>query len=258
MLEYKKFNIVGFAYQIEKPIGDYRPWIFSTDGRIFYTNNNLYEELIPFSSKYEYFLITLKYDYKKDYELIKYLYSNQKLPKAGYSYQIIDDHYYLDATTSVISYYTNNMFTSNVVYIDDFLLNTSYALLIAAILVFIFTAIVCYIFISFSIENQKRSIGILRSLGVSKRAVNYIYLIESAITLILSAIIALIGTRIAIYFISDFLYKRTLMKIINYHFVKQTLIILAGVSIITLISSYIPIQTITKQMPINIIKNKKG
>lgn len=159
---------------------------------------------------------------------------------------ISDDNYNYQIST-VIDYWFE-ILNQNILILNYFLLFIGLGLLV-------FSILLIYSFISFSLEEKKEEIGILRCLGVSKRDTFNIFSLEGLFIAFISVVIALIICAILIYPVNNIMIKNYITNLSPYKIHILGVLMMLAVSVITtIISMLIPLFNFNKKTPIEIVK----
>lgn len=149
---------------------------------------------------------------------------------------------------------------SNGIYrLDDYLKISATIFNVIAFAFMFFAVLLTYTFISSSITQRKKDIGILRSLGASRRDIAGIFIIEGIVIAVLEIILASLACYLGFlvvqkYFISQFGYLAETYKIITYG-IRQVLL-MAGVTIAAIaVSIFMPIFRIANKQPVDAIRS---
>lgn len=119
----------------------------------------------------------------------------------------------------------------------------------------IFSSLLLFNFINISINNKRKEIGILCSLGSNRKDVFSIFLTENLCITLMSVVLTILGCIIFCVLINKYLKSEFQILITVFIFgIKQVfLIFLIGV-LTAFISTFIPIYKIASKKPIDIIK----
>ncbi len=132
----------------------------------------------------------------------------------------------------------------------------SIAFLVLLIIFTVFAIMLMYQFISMTIEYSKKEIGILKALGTRSSDIFKVYLLETLLIMIVVTISTLLVVTIIFNIINGNLSSKTDSSF--------DIVVLSGMSIlfitlfsivISFISTYKPIKTITKAKPIEVIRD---
>ena len=198
----------------------------------FLTKRDLGGEEIP--SKISIYPVNLK---TKD-NVIDYL-NNWKNTKAGKDNDIV----YTDSL-SIIFAMINQIIKMITIALVGF---TSLALVVSSVMI----AIITYI----SVVERIKEIGVIRSLGGSKRDVSNLFVAETAIIGLASGLIAIVFTYLASFIINIFVVKSIGANIAV--FPLHYALIMLGVSMfLTLISGLIPSRSAAKKDPVTALRTE--
>lgn len=111
-------------------------------------------------------------------------------------------------------------------------------------------------YIHASIIGRKKEIGILRSLGASKKDVFLVFFGESIIISILNIVLAIILFSVAIFAFNLFLQTELLLPIVLLRISLKQIAIIIGLSAgVALVATFIPCYRNSCKKPIDVIKN---
>lgn len=128
--------------------------------------------------------------------------------------------------------------------------------LYVALALALFSIFMLYNYISTSISNKKRSVGILRALGAGGKDILFTFLTESllisAFNGILAVIFAVVGTNFVNAYIATIMNISVKFALFG---LRQVCIILIISLLTAILSSALPIFKITKKKPVELIRN---
>ena len=128
--------------------------------------------------------------------------------------------------------------------------------LYAAIVLALFSIFMLYNYISASIIAKKRSIGVLRALGSGCKDIVSMFITESLIIAAINGALASIVAKIGCIFVNS--YIRNVMNLaIDFalYDVRQVVLIILASVLTAIVSSIIPIIKISKEKPVNLIRD---
>ncbi len=144
---------------------------------------------------------------------------------------------------------------SNVQMISTMIVVLTKAFLYVGIVLAVFSALLFYNFISVSINNKKREIGILRAVGAKRSDVFKIFYSEAFIIGIINFILSTIIT-----FVVSYLVNKNVSKTLNFNVMNPNayiVLILLGVSaLVSIVSALLPVIKIANKKPIDAIQNR--
>ena len=124
-------------------------------------------------------------------------------------------------------------------------------LLVVSIVFMVFSALLLMNFISFSVANKKKQIGILRAIGARSFDVFKIFFTESLTVAALNLILACIAVGIGCAVMN----AAITLNLLNFG-IRQIALLTAIVTIITFIATFIPVYRFALKKPIDAINNK--
>ncbi len=146
---------------------------------------------------------------------------------------------------------------NNIQLIADMLSSLTNVFVIVGAVLAVFSMLLFYNFISVSINNKKREIGILRAVGAKRSDVFKIFYSESFIIAAINFFFATIMT-----FVLSFVLNQNLGRSINIDFDIMNpngliILLILGVSLLaSFISSLLPVTRIANKKPIDAIHNR--
>jgi ABC-type antimicrobial peptide transport system permease subunit len=129
---------------------------------------------------------------------------------------------------------------------------------IIAVALIVIMVILLWSFMSFTIKTRTKDIGILISLGASKRDIGAIFVIEGALIAFGQIVISILSALIAKHFVRDFMVERMGTIIEKYNILSfgilQMLIMALIALTVTAISTTLPLLSLSKKQPVEIIR----
>jgi ABC-type antimicrobial peptide transport system permease subunit len=129
---------------------------------------------------------------------------------------------------------------------------------IIAVVLVVIMVILLWSFMSFTIKTRTKDIGILISLGASKRDLTVIFVIEGAIVAIGQVIISIIAAIIAKHYVRNYMVKSMGEIVEKYNILSfgivQILIMTVIAVTITALATAIPLWGLSKKQPVEIIR----
>lgn len=189
-------------------------------------------------------LVCIKKDYDRFSTFIDYY-----MKKAGKKYDDMEvGDFYFSMSDSKLN---------NIQFIADMLSSLTNVFVIVGAVLAVFSMLLFYNFISVSINNKKREIGILRAVGAKRSDVFKIFYSESFIIAAINFFFATIMT-----FVLSFVLNQNLGRSINIDFDIMNpngliILLILGVSLLaSFISSLLPVTRIANKKPIDAIHNR--
>ena len=217
-----------------KIVGYFHPLNMGADNNVqVVLSNNFFKEFKEFVCLEDYVaLFTATTSKSDDLKLIKDINNNE------------DD---------IFTVYSRYHYASNS--LDEKLQKAAIFMIIGAIVIAVFAGLLFYNYIRYIVDDKRKQIGVLRSLGASKADIASIFLIESLlISLIIASIACALSAVIALilnnYFINSL---GLLFKLLSFGIVSVIIVFGAGV-IISVITTLIPVANITKKTPIETLR----
>ncbi len=155
-----------------------------------------------------------------------------------------------------ISYSLSNEASVIIEYVDNIVETMSKVFLYIGIAFAVFASLLMFNFISVSITQKKREIGILRAVGARSSDVFVIFLNESLIITIINFILSTIVTAIICAVINSvFIGYGLTLTILNFGFRQIALLLGVGV-LVAVVASFFPVMNISRKRPIDAIQNR--
>lgn len=153
------------------------------------------------------------------------------------------------------SLYANTVATQDVKSIKDFASFATRVFFYASIALFVFAAVLMMNFIIVSISYRKKDIGILRAIGARSTDVLKIFIWEGVMLAAISYVITMIGLQLVTMITNNFA-KDEIGVLISPVIItlRQPLLMLVIVAVVTFIACIIPVTRIARQRPIDAIK----
>ena len=127
--------------------------------------------------------------------------------------------------------------------------------LYAALALAVFSVFMLYNYISTSIANKRRSVGVLRGLGAGGRDILRTFLFESLIIAIINGVLACVFSAIGCGLVNAYIMNTMNIFVAIALFGVRQILIIAGISLATaLLSSALPIVKIAKEKPVELIR----
>ena len=117
----------------------------------------------------------------------------------------------------------------------------------------LFAGLLFYNYIRYIIDDKRKQIGVLRSLGASKADVATIFLIESLIISIIIVILACIGSLILTVILNNVFINvfGMILTLLNFGIFPIKLCL-----VVTIIATILPIWQMTKKTPIETLRKR--
>lgn len=119
----------------------------------------------------------------------------------------------------------------------------------------VFSSLLLFNFISVSISNKKKEIGILRAVGARGIDVFKIFFAESGIIVGICTVLALIGSFVACTILNNVLKNSLGLQVTLFVFGIASVGMLIGIAlIVTLIATFLPVYFTAKKKPVDSIR----
>ncbi len=159
-----------------------------------------------------------------------------------------------DPETDVF-YTTINTLYSEVRMASDIVNELSIVFLVIGLVLAVFSALLLFNFISMSITNKKKEIGILRAVGARGTDVFKIFFSESGIIVGICTILAIIGTTILTVIINNILRDSIGFDVTLFVFGPVPILIMVAVAVaVAVISTFLPVYFAARKKPVESIR----
>jgi len=227
-------NIKGFAF---------------TNNHVIIMNEDLYEKYY-FTSWVDNSVETTKYVVDEDAYIAGALIYNTK--NHNDIYKLIEEVYLVNEDDSVII--VNCAIMNSLDMVNNMIENLTVGFLWAGIILAIFATLLLFNFISVSITNKKREIGILRAVGARSLDVFKIFFSESVVIVAICCVIAVFGSSIVCGIINNALGENLSgVRLLVFGVPSIALIILLSI-IVSFVSTFLPVYSIAKKKPVESIR----
>ncbi len=237
MMQEGNFKIVGFYYSFGNSYNDG-----------LYCSQNFYDKAGVYShSTYE-----SKYVEEADatYHLI--LVPLEKTD--SYLHNLLEQMDVTDPATD-ISYSMENSTYQSVETVDEFVEMFSLIFLIVGLVLAVFSALLLFNFISLSISNKKKEIGILRAVGARGTDVFKIFFAESGIIVGICTVLALIGSFVVTKVINNVLRTEAGLSMTLFSFGPLSILLIVGIALfVALLGTFLPVYLASRKKPVESIR----
>lgn len=118
----------------------------------------------------------------------------------------------------------------------------------------VFSTLLLSNFISLSISNKKKEIGILRAVGAREGDVFKIFIAESLTIVIICSILALVGTAFVCYALNSSVLEKFGFAILVITFPTILLIFIIGI-LVAIFATLLPVLKIARKKPVDTIRS---
>lgn len=118
----------------------------------------------------------------------------------------------------------------------------------------VFSTLLLSNFISLSISNKKKEIGILRAVGAREGDVFKIFIAESLTIVIICSILALVGTAFVCYALNSSVLEQFGFAILVITFTTILLIFIIGI-LVAIFATLLPVLKIARKKPVDTIRS---
>ncbi len=150
----------------------------------------------------------------------------------------------------------NSRYVFNIFNVDEVVGQVAPFVLIGAIVLTIFSGLLFFNYIKCIIDDKRKQIGVLRSLGATKKDIAGIFLVESLIISLIITVFACALSAIIIAIINNKISVAQSLMFNLFSFGIVPIIIVLGVSVlVAVIATIIPVIRITKRKPVENLRN---
>ena len=154
-----------------------------------------------------------------------------------------------------VVYGLDNSLYDSVDMVNDLVENMSLIFLIIGIVLAVFSALLLFNFISMSISNKKKEIGILRAVGARGTDVFKIFLSESGIIVGICTLLALIGTVVLTFVINNILRVDAGLQVTLFVFGPLSVLMMIGIAVVVaVVSTFLPVYFAARKKPVDSIR----
>lgn len=137
---------------------------------------------------------------------------------------------------------------------DSFINEWKKVFLWTGIVLAVFSTLLLSNFISLSISNKKKEIGILRAVGAREGDVFKIFIAESLTIVIICSILALVGTAFVCYALNSSVLEKFGFAILVITFPTILLIFIIGI-LVAIFATLLPVLKIARKKPVDTIRS---
>lgn len=237
-----EYEIVGFYYTFS---AQYK----YTQG--YYCSQSFYDNAGVYNFKDDYTEET-KYETEAD---ATFSYVFVPLEKTRDSLTKLFDKLYVTDSATDILYTTDNFLYSSISSVNDLVENLSLVFLIVGIVLAVFAALLLFNFITMSISNKRKEIGILRAVGARGIDVFKIFFSESGIIVGICTVLALIGSIVLTFVINNVLKVEAGLDVTLFVFGPLSTILMIGIAVaVALISTFLPVFFAARKKPVESLR----
>ncbi len=154
-----------------------------------------------------------------------------------------------------IFYTVGNTLYAEVSMASDIVAELSVVFLVIGLVLAVFSSLLLFNFISMSITNKKKEIGILRAVGARGTDVFKIFFSESGIIVGICTVLAIIGTTVLTFVINNILRDSIGFEVTLFVFGFVPIIIMVAVAVaVALISTFLPVYFAARKKPVESIR----
>ena len=235
------FEIVGFYYSLSDQYRNESGYYCSQG---FYDRANVYA--------YDSYTETTKYVPEEDAT-----YDNIFVPfeKSQSAIKELFDKLLVTNPVNDVVYGTQNFLFMAVTNVNDLIDNLSMIFLVVGIVLAVFSALLLFNFISMSISNKKKEIGILRAVGARGTDVFKIFLSESGIIVGICTVLALVGSFILSFVLNNILKANAGLNVTLFVFGPLSILLMVGIAVVVaIISTFLPVYFAARKKPVDSIR----
>lgn len=221
----------------------------STGNLGFYCSENTYHTLVAAGSETEETNYVAEPDAKFGGALVPLERSSAALNR------LFDRLEVTDPATDVFFTLGNTLY-DEVGMASDIVEELSLVFLVIGIVLAVFASLLLFNFISMSITNKKKEIGILRAVGARGTDVFKIFFAESGIIVGVCTLLALIGTGILTFVINNILKSNIGFDVTLFVFGAVPVLVMVFVALfVSLISTFLPVYLAARKKPVESIRS---
>ena len=154
-----------------------------------------------------------------------------------------------------VVYSLDNSLYSSVTMVNELIGELSLIFLIIGIVLAVFAALLLFNFISMSISNKRKEIGILRAVGARGTDVFKIFLSESGIIVGICTLIAIIGTAVLTFVINNILKADAGLQVTLFVFGPLSVLLMVAIAVVVaVISTFLPVYFAARKKPVESIR----
>ena len=156
--------------------------------------------------------------------------------------------------TDVVYGLNNSLYTS-VTFANELIDELSLIFLIIGIVLAVFSALLLFNFISMSISNKRKEIGILRAVGARGTDVFKIFLSESGIIVGICTVLALVGTVVLTFVINNLLKVDAGLDVTLFVFGPLSVVLMVAIAVVVaVVSTFLPVYFAARKKPVESIR----
>ncbi len=157
---------------------------------------------------------------------------------------------------TTVYYTSDNAVYANVLEVGDVISSVSVIFLVVGIVFAVFAALLLLNFISVSISNKNKEIGILRAVGAKGTDVFKIFFSESAIIAIICFILSIIITAVAANYINNILLSSYSVYVSMVVFGPWSVLMLLAIAVVVaFLGTFFPVYSASKKKPADSIRS---
>ena len=215
----------------------------------YYCSQSFYDKAGVYSNNYT---ETTKYVEEKDAT-----FGNVFVPavKSSEALKAFFDKLLVTNPETDVVYGIDNALFSSVTAVNELIGNLSLIFLIIGIVLAVFSALLLFNFISMSISNKRKEIGILRAVGARGTDVFKIFLSESGIIVGICTILALVGTIILTFVLNNLLKAEAGLGVTLFVFGPFAILLMIAIAVaVAVISTFLPVYFAARKKPVDSIR----
>ncbi len=238
-----EFEIVGFYYN---------PSVYNQYENGCYCSQSFYDSANVYSNDYEH-SETTKYE-PEDGAIFGHIFVPVVKSEDALN-NLFGKLNVLNPDTDVIYCIENPLYTA-VSYVNDLAEKLSMAFLIAGIVLSVFAILLLFNFISMSISNKSKEIGILRALGARSIDVFKIFFAESGIIVGICTVLAVFGSFALTYVVNTVLKGVAGVDVVLFVFNPISVVMIIAIAVLVLVlSTFLPVYFVAKKKPVDSIRS---
>ncbi len=154
-----------------------------------------------------------------------------------------------------VSYVLSNVLYESVELVNLVVAALKVVFLVTGILLAVFASLLLFNFISVSIANKKKEIGILRAVGARGADVFKIFFSESGIIVGICTVVSVVGTALLVALLNFILRVQAGLDVAIFVFGPLSILVMVGVAaLIAFISTFLPVYFAARKKPVESIR----
>lgn len=159
-----------------------------------------------------------------------------------------------DPDTDIVYRPANNLY-NDVIYANNIVGTLYVVFLWVGVVLAVFAALLLFNFISMSISNKKKEIGILRAMGARGADVFKIFFSESGIIVGICIVFAVLGTFLVTVILNGFIHSGLGLPVALFSFGALSVVLMVAVAaVVAFVGTFLPVWFTAKKKPVDSIR----